>query len=96
VVGGGSAGCVLAARLSENPQARVLLLEAGDSELGRLKMRIPLAWRDTYLDHSVSWGFMTEPEPDADNRVLPVPRGKVLRLRLGQRDDVLARPRRGL
>jgi choline dehydrogenase len=78
VVGGGSAGCVLAARLSENPQARVLLLEAGGSELGRLKMRIPLAWRDTYLDRSVSWGFMTEPEPHADNRVLPAPRGKVL------------------
>ncbi|HEY6457656.1 MAG TPA: GMC family oxidoreductase N-terminal domain-containing protein [Steroidobacteraceae bacterium] len=78
MIGGGSAGCVLAARLSENPRERVLLLEAGASELGRLRMRIPLAWRDTYLDRSVSWGFMTEPEPDADNRVLPAPRGKVL------------------
>jgi choline dehydrogenase len=78
VVGGGSAGCVIAARLSQNPRVRVLLLEAGGSELGRLKMRIPLAWRDTYLDRSVSWGFMTEPEGHADNRVVPAPRGKVL------------------
>ena len=45
MVGGGSAGCVLAARLAENPQARVLLLEAGGSELGRLKMRIPYTLR---------------------------------------------------
>lgn len=57
---------------------RVLLLEAGGSELGHLKMRIPLAWRDTYLDRSVSWGFMSEPEPYADNRVVSAPRGKVL------------------
>jgi choline dehydrogenase len=69
---------VLAARLSENPQVRVLLLEAGGSERGRLKMRIPLAWRDTFLDPSVSWGFKTEPEAYADNRVVPAPRGKVL------------------
>jgi choline dehydrogenase len=78
VVGGGSAGCVIAARLSQNAHLRVLLLEAGGSERGRLKMRIPLAWRDTYLDRSVSWGFMSEPEPYADNRVVPAPRGKVL------------------
>jgi choline dehydrogenase len=78
IVGGGTAGCVLAARLSEDPAARVLLLEAGPSERGRLKMRIPLAWRDTFMDPAVSWGFKSEPEAHADGRVVPVPRGRVL------------------
>jgi choline dehydrogenase len=78
IVGGGSAGCVLAARLAEDPGARVLLLEAGPSERGRLKMRIPLAWRDTFRDPAVSWGFQTEPEAYADGRVVPAPRGRVL------------------
>jgi choline dehydrogenase len=78
IVGGGSAGCVLAARLSEDNAARVLLLEAGPSERGRLKMRIPLAWRDTFMDREVSWGFASEPEAYADNRVVPAPRGRVL------------------
>jgi choline dehydrogenase len=78
VIGGGSAGCVLAARLSEDPSTRVVLLEAGDTDAGRWAMRMPLAWRDTFMDPKVSWGFLTDPEPYADLRVLPAPRGKVL------------------
>src|SRR5271170_3477475 len=78
IVGGGSAGCVLAARLSEDPRTRVVLLEAGQTDVGRLRMRMPLAWRDTFMDPAVSWGFLTEPEPHADGRVIPAPRGKVL------------------
>jgi choline dehydrogenase len=78
VVGGGSAGCVLAARLTEDPRTRVVLLEAGESDVGRWAMRMPLAWRDTFMDPSLSWGYVTEPEPFADSRVIPVPRGKVL------------------
>jgi len=78
VVGGGSAGCVLAARLSEDPQARVVLLEAGDTDVGRWAMRMPLAWRDTFMNPALSWGFLTESEPHADGRVIPAPRGKVL------------------
>jgi choline dehydrogenase len=78
VVGGGSAGCVLAARLSEDPTVRVVLLEAGKSDVGRWGMRMPLAWRDTFMDPSVSWGYLTEPEPHADHRVIPAPRGRVL------------------
>jgi choline dehydrogenase len=78
IVGGGSAGCVLAARLSEDPRVRVVLLEAGDTDVGRLGMRMPLAWRDTFMNPAVSWGFLTEPEPHADGRVIPAPRGKVL------------------
>jgi choline dehydrogenase len=78
IIGGGSAGCVLAARLSEDPRARVVLLEAGDTDAGRWGMRMPLAWRDTFMDPAVSWGFLSEPEPHADGRVIPAPRGKVL------------------
>jgi choline dehydrogenase len=78
IIGGGSAGCVLAARLSEDPRARVVLLEAGDTDVGRLGMRMPLAWRDTFMDPAVSWELLTEPEPYADGRVIPAPRGKVL------------------
>lgn len=78
VVGGGSAGCVLAARLSEDPQVRVLLLEAGDDERKYLRIPMPLAWRDAFKDPDLSWGFTTEPEPFADGRSIPAPRGKVL------------------
>jgi choline dehydrogenase len=78
IVGGGSAGCVLAARLSEDAHTRVVLLEAGDTDVGRWAMRMPLAWRDTFMDPSVSWGYVTEAEPHADGRVIPAPRGKVL------------------
>ena len=78
VVGGGTAGCVLAARLTEDLRTRVVLLEAGESDVGRWAMRMPLAWRDTFMDPSLSWGYVTEPEPFADNRVIPAPRGKVL------------------
>jgi choline dehydrogenase len=78
IIGGGSAGCVLATRLSEDPSVRVVLLEAGDTDVGHWRMRMPLAWRDTFMDPSLSWGFLTEPEPFADDRVIPAPRGKVL------------------
>ncbi|MGO8827681.1 MAG: GMC family oxidoreductase [Steroidobacteraceae bacterium] len=78
VIGGGSAGCVLAARLSEDPSVQVVLIEAGSTDAGRLRMRMPLAWRDTFMDPAVSWGFVSEPEPYADGRVVAAPRGKVL------------------
>lgn len=77
VVGAGSAGCVLANRLSADPTVRVLLLEAGGPD-NRPLMAMPLAWRDTFLDPVVSWGYLSEPEPYADNRRIPAPRGKVL------------------
>ncbi len=77
IVGAGSAGCVLANRLSADPQNRVLLLEAGGQD-DRPLMAMPLAWRDTFLDPQVSWGFMSEPEPYLEGRQLPAPRGKVL------------------
>ena len=78
VIGGGSAGCVLAARLSEEPRVRVLLLEAGDDERKYFRIRMPLAWRDAFRDPRLSWGYESEPEPHADGRRVPAPRGKVL------------------
>lgn len=76
VIGGGSAGCVVAARLSERADNRVLLLEAGGPDRSLL-LHMPLAFpllRETALD----WGYATEPEPHADNRVVPTARGRVL------------------
>lgn len=78
VVGGGSAGCVIAARLTEDPGVNVLLLEAGDDERKFMRIPMPLAWRDAFRDPRTSWGFMTDPEPFADQRSVPAPRGKVL------------------
>jgi choline dehydrogenase len=69
---------VLAARLSEDPSNSVLLLEAGGSEDRHLRMKMPLAWRDTFNDPALGWGYRSEPEPCADGRSIPVPRGKVL------------------
>jgi choline dehydrogenase len=69
---------VLAARLSEDPSVNVLLLEAGDDERKYFRIPMPLAWRDTFRDPALSWGFMTEPQVYADNRSIPAPRGKVL------------------
>src|SRR3954470_16122851 len=77
IVGAGSAGCVLANRLSADPARTVLLLEAGGSD-DRPMMAMPLAWRDTFMDPVVGWGYESEPEPYADNRNVRAPRGKVL------------------
>jgi choline dehydrogenase len=78
IVGAGSAGCVLAARLSEDRSSKVLLLEAGGPDHKHRLMKMPLAWRDTFMDPQLSWGYSSEPEPFAGHRSIPVPRGKVL------------------
>jgi choline dehydrogenase len=76
IVGAGSAGCVLAARLTEDLRTRVLLLEAGGA--GRVKeIRIPAAFSKLFKT-AVDWNYATEPEPHLHNRRLYWPRGKVL------------------
>ena len=77
VVGAGSAGCVMAARLSEDPATRVVLLEAGGDDTNRW-IHIPLGFGKTFADPSVNWCYETEPDPGANNRRIYWPRGKVL------------------
>ena len=77
IVGAGSAGCVLANRLSEDTATRVLLLEAGGSDR-RLDVSLPLAVSKLWPNPDITWGFMSEPEPELDGRRLPVARGKML------------------
>jgi choline dehydrogenase len=76
IVGAGSAGCVLANRLSEDPSVRVLLLEAGGKDRS-LKVKIPAAFPQQFHT-KLDWDFATEPEPHVDGRELFVPRGKML------------------
>lgn len=76
VVGGGAAGSVVAARLSELRQLNVLLLEAGPLDPGP-EARVPLAWR-SLLGGPLDWCIETEEEPYLDKKRLAYPRGKVL------------------
>jgi choline dehydrogenase len=77
IVGAGAAGCVLANRLSEDPHARVLLIEAGGSD-SRFLIRMPLGFLRAFRDPTLTWGYMSEPEPHLNGRALPIPRGRVL------------------
>jgi choline dehydrogenase len=76
IVGAGSAGCVLAARLTEHPEARILLLEAGGSDAAR-EVQIPAAFSKLFKS-PVDWNYSTDPEPHLHNRQLYWPRGKLL------------------
>src|ERR1700747_3130152 len=77
VVGARSAGCAVAARLSEDPATRVVLLEAGGEDKNRW-IHIPLGFGKTFADPSVNWCYETEPDPGAGDRRVFWPRGKVL------------------
>ncbi|MBY0436562.1 MAG: GMC family oxidoreductase N-terminal domain-containing protein [Burkholderiales bacterium] len=77
IVGAGSAGCVLATRLSEDPQAKVLLLEAGGTDWHPL-IHVPLGVGKLHEHELFDWGLHTEPEPALGGRSLEAMRGKVL------------------
>jgi choline dehydrogenase len=76
VVGTGSAGCVIANRLSAEPSARVLVLEAGGSDR-RLSVRAPAAFPNQFKGR-LDWCYFSEPEPALDGRRVFLPRGRVL------------------
>jgi choline dehydrogenase len=77
VVGAGSAGCVLAARLSEDPATRVLLLEAGPADRS-LWIHLPIGYGKTMWSDRYNWRFNTDPDPNMNGRRIYWPRGKTL------------------
>ena len=77
VAGGGSAGCVLATRLTENPAITLCLIEAGGRDHNPW-IHIPLGFGKLVPNPNVNWGYETEPEPQLNGRRCSWPRGKVL------------------
>ena len=77
IVGAGSAGSVLANRLTASGKHRVLVLEAGGSDTTPW-IQIPIGYGKVFYDAKVNWKYVTEPDPNLDNRPIYWPRGKVL------------------
>lgn len=77
IIGGGSAGCVMAARLSENPQHHVVLIEAGGNDINPL-IHIPAGYIKTMVNPAMNWMFRNESADGVHGRRIDMPRGRVL------------------
>ena len=77
VIGGGTAGCIMAARLSEDPAVRVVLLEAGPEDTDPW-IHIPAGYARLFASGKFDWKYQTEAEPELGGRKINWPRGKVL------------------
>jgi choline dehydrogenase len=77
IVGAGSAGCVLANRLSEDPKNSVLLIEAGGSDK-RMWIKVPLGYAFTFTDRRVNWKYTAAPDAGLNGRAAYWPRGRVV------------------
>src|SRR4051812_10205736 len=77
IVGAGSAGCVLANRLTEDPNKRVLLLEAGPRDTN-IWIHVPLGYGKLFSRTDINWAYQSEPEPALNGRRIFTPRGRVL------------------
>ena len=77
IIGAGSAGCVLAHRLTEDPRNKVLLLEAGPKD-NSMWIHIPVGFTKLLNSPRYNWNFATEPEDNVKGRSIPIPRGKTL------------------
>ena len=106
IVGGGTAGCVLANRLSADPGTKVLLLEAGGDDRplrnpvlfwSNLMIHTPIGFGRTLSDPKINWLYETEPDPNFGGRTFKWPKGKVLGgFLLDQRAALYPRPARRL
>src|SRR5262245_46428185 len=76
IVGAGSAGCVLAARLTEDPSVRVVVVEAGAADTAP-EIHVPAAY-PTLFKTQYDWDYASDPEPGLGGRIIYLPRGKVL------------------
>src|SRR6056297_2786781 len=77
IVGAGSAGCVMANRLSASGRHRVLLLEAGGHD-ARMWIKTPLGYAKTFADPTLNWGYVTESDDGLAGRRIYWPRGRVI------------------
>ncbi len=78
VVGAGPAGIVVATRLSEDPDTKVLLVEAGGSDRRKLTLDMPAALPFAYQQQAIQWGYQSGPEPHLDDRLLDEKTGRIV------------------
>ena len=78
IIGAGSAGCVLANRLSEDPDVTIRVLEAGPMDRSLYALRMPAAFAVPLQNERYNWYYHSEPEPYMDGRSIYYPRGRVV------------------